>query len=1248
MKQRSHFDVQTVLRKCIYKTIISTILLFSFAAGFSQKIYYAPGNENRKPGTSEDSTGLLYTVYLIGDIKYPLPDSENLKLLKNHISTENKESAVVVLGDILYPLGLPDSTEKGFDEADKNLKHILNTFDGFEGQLAFLPGNHDWSRGRKQGLQSVLNEEVYIEQYFDQENVYLPDGGCPGPVEIALSQDITLIVFDSQWYFHKYDKPGTDGECGFVEENEIFIQIEDAIRRNRNKKVILASHHPLFSVGKHGGYFPASYLLFPLLEFKNWFYLPLPGFIYTGYRKYLGHTQDLSHPDYKIFKETLLDILLDYPNVIYAAGHEHNLQYFEKDSLHHIVSGGGGEGSYIARRKKKTDFAYANAGFNKLSFYSNGNVWMEFISPDSSRMGETTYNKMLFSKPVFNRKKTDKELQRLDFSDSVVQVRLSDIYMRGRFLRFWMGDNYRNIWNAPVELPVFDIGIEKGGLSIIKRGGGMQTRSIRMEDKDGKQYVLRSVEKYVEKAIAENMQNTIAADAVQDGISASHPFSAITVPLLADAAGVMHTNPKIVWVPDDPRLGIYREEMANGVFLFEERPAGNRDDIESFNRSEKIVNTAKVIDKTQDDPDHRVDQQSVVRARLFDMLINDWDRHDDQWRWASFKEKKKTIYRPIPRDRDQVYFVNQGVLMWIATRKWVQPKFQGFDYEIKNVEGLGFNARYFDRSFMTEPELSDWTSIAKDIQTSITDSIIHEAIRSLPENIYDSTGRDIEQKLISRRELLPGYADEYYRFLSKTVDVVGTNERELFDVKRQENGDTEVAVYALSKKKGKVKEQLYFRDFKHNETNEVRLYGLKGKDSFIVSGTGKKGIKVRIIGGKGKDSIIDRSSVNSVGRKTIVYDRKDKDNVIIKSNETRLQLSRKKSVNNYDRKQFKFNKTTPILLVGYNVDDGIIVGGGVNINRYNFRDSTFHKIRGRLAFRTAAFSISYEGLFSSISQVFDLTIDAQTSFPRNVDNFYGIGNETKKEFDQKYYRVRYQYSWLNLALKQTISDNFYYSFGAFYQYFKVTDTADRFIGDAFPQLLDSSAYLPHHYAGINVMYQIDTRNNEVLPQRGVLWETEALGFYSVREEGKNFVKLRSDLRFYLSFTKDPRVVFAIRFGGAINIGDYEFYHANFLGGKTNLRGFRSNRFGGDISFYNNIEIRFKLLNIKSYVFNGQTGFFIFNDLGRVWVKGENSTRWHDGYGIGIWLTPFDFTALTLAYNRSSEDSLLTFTFKFLF
>lgn len=54
---------------------------------------------------------------------------------------------------------------------------------------------------------------------------------------------------------------------------------------------------------------------------------------------------------------------------------------------------------------------------------------------------------------------------------------------------------------------------------------------------------------------------------------------------------------------------------------------------------------------------HNVDQQAALRARLFDMWLGDWDRHDDQFRWASFKENGVTVYKPIPRDRDQIFLI---------------------------------------------------------------------------------------------------------------------------------------------------------------------------------------------------------------------------------------------------------------------------------------------------------------------------------------------------------------------------------------------------------------------------------------------------------------------------------------------------------------------------------------------------------------------------------------------------------------
>jgi len=37
---------------------------------------------------------------------------------------------------------------------------------------------------------------------------------------------------------------------------------------------------------------------------------------------------------------------------------------------------------------------------------------------------------------------------------------------------------------------------------------------------------------------------------------------------------------------------------------------------------------------------HTVDQYQYLKSRLFDMLISDWDRHEDNWRWGVVKSKK--------------------------------------------------------------------------------------------------------------------------------------------------------------------------------------------------------------------------------------------------------------------------------------------------------------------------------------------------------------------------------------------------------------------------------------------------------------------------------------------------------------------------------------------------------------------------------------------------------------------------------
>ncbi|MCK4989839.1 MAG: hypothetical protein KAS29_05110, partial [Bacteroidales bacterium] len=462
------------------------------------------------------------------------------------------------------------------------------------------------------------------------------------------------------------------------DEADFFVQIEDAISRNRDKKIVFAAHNPLYSVGNHGGHFTAADNLFPLLNVNKALYIPLPGFIYTGYRKFLGYNQDLAHPQYKMLIEALLETFEGHSNIIYAAGHEHNLQYVKRDSIHHIISGAAGSSTYVAH-SEKTDFAQMEYGMAKLNFYDNGDVWLEFwVSPDDQSVsaneigpnGILSFRKRLFNKPIYLEEEHQQYLSKIDLSDSTISTYPNgEVYQAGKFKRIFFGDNYREEWITPVEVPVFDFNKVKGGLEIVKKGGGGQTKSLRLENSDGKQWVLRSLEKDPSKVIPEVVKTEIAVDIVQDQMSASLPWAALSVPRLAESVGIYHTNPEIFYLTKDPRLGEYLDDVWEGLYLLEERPNGNREDVSSFGRSKDIIGTPDLLDEIVDDHDNQVDQDHFLRCRLMDVFIGDWDRHEDQWRWAGFKKGNKMLYRAVPRDRDQTFFLNEGLFPWISSRK---------------------------------------------------------------------------------------------------------------------------------------------------------------------------------------------------------------------------------------------------------------------------------------------------------------------------------------------------------------------------------------------------------------------------------------------------------------------------------------------------------------------------------------------------------------------------------------------------
>ncbi|HEX8425453.1 BamA/TamA family outer membrane protein [Hymenobacter sp.] len=824
-----------------------------------------------------------------------------------------------------------------------------------------------------------------------------------------------------------------------------------------------------------------------------------------------------------------------------------------------------------------------------------------------------------------------------------VLVKASQQYQAGKFKTMLLGRNYRQEWQKPVRVPVLNLGTSQGGLLPLKQGGGKQTKSLRLRAPNGREYVLRSIEKNTEQVLSEELRNTLAAKVVQDQVSAAHPYAALTVPILAEAAGVGHTNPELVYVPDDERLGEFRPVFANTLAILEERdpqvPA-------SFTGRtlEKNYSTEKVLELLRTDFRNQVDQRELVRARLFDVLVADFDRHEDQWRWMAYAQPAGgMLLRAVPRDRDQAFFVNQGLLPNLASRDWAVPAVQGFDGSMRNVNTFMFSARYFDRSFLTKPTREEWVGVAQELQTRLTDEVIEKAIRQLPNSIYQLSGPTIVANLKSNRDALPAYAEKYYRFLAREVDVAGSNQPEYFQIERLDNAQTRVKIFGLAASGQPTGEPVYERTFLTNETQEIRLYGYGGRDKMEVSGRVDKSPIIRLIGGEGEDVLIDRSRVGGLSRRTLVYDTPTGNDLQLGA-ESRNRTSADSLVNRYNRQAFRYGYVGPLLPWAYNPDDGVFLGAGVEIRQPRFRKApwaTVHCLQASVALGTGAYSFRYAGDFNQITNKLDLVVRADLQAPNYVRNFFGFGNETRfdKALGIRYYRVRYNNVALQALLRRRIGAHQFYA-GPVYQRVRVEQTRGRFI-ERMPDEngLTGTMFRPKHYAGLKAGYVLDTRNNDWHPSKGVYWSTEYTGLRGVNSIAQDLSQLSSEASGFWTPAAWPGLTLAARVGGTLNFSDFEFYQAATLGGLSNLRGYRRTRFAGENSIYNNLEFRAYLGTLNTMLVSAKIGVLGFHDVGRVWVDGEKSDTWHTGYGAGLWAEPFRRVVLVGTYGLSRNERM---------
>jgi len=817
-------------------------------------------------------------------------------------------------------------------------------------------------------------------------------------------------------------------------------------------------------------------------------------------------------------------------------------------------------------------------------------------------------------------------------------------YGTSGFHQWLWGKHYRREWVTPVNVLNLNLDTVHGGLTAYESGGGRQSKTLRLKNPQGKEYVLRSIDKTFGKALPEIYQNTFVEKVINDQVSIAHPYSAVTIPGIAKAAQIYHSDPVIVFIPEQKALGEFNKEFGNNLYLLEQRGDGDWKEASNFGNSSDIISTEKMFKKVFEDNDHRIDQLAFIRSRLFDIFIGDWGRHEDQWRWATFEQDAKKIYRPIPRDRDQSFTKFDGFLVSILKGATGAKHLQTFDHSIKNIGLYNFPARHLDRQAANETTRQQWITVAKELQQLITNEIIEASVKQMPPEVFPISGNKIIEKLKSRRDLLEKFAIDYYAILAKEVEIVGTKKKELFNIKRINENETAINVYDLNKEGDTKKTPFYSRTFLKSETREIRLYGLGNNDQFVIEGETSKGIQVRIIGDSSRDVYSDSLMQKSGNKNIKIYD--DHNNNFNTSQGTKLKLSESDSVHVYRYNGFDYGSKGLKKILFYSNEDRIHIGLGYQKEKQKWRKYPFaskQEVNVKYSLLENAFSTEYKGIFTEAIGKWNLALNANYDWIRWI-NYFGVGNETEREFTGKdfrdYYRMRTRQLLTSAGINRKIALYHTLSIAGFYQTYDIVQDKGRYVAE-HPTNTNGSDYDYKNFGGGRVDYLFQNVNDIILPTKGVKFLSSVSYTQDIKESAKSFGRFASALTLYIPLTRS--FVYYIKTGGATLTGTPEFYQLNAIGGGQTLRGYRRTRFYGKTIFYAQNELEW-IRKVRGNLFNGRAGLLGLVDLGRVWYPGEKSDKLHISYGGGFILAPFNRISVAATYAVSKEDATVNFRF----
>ena len=1191
-------------------TFFRLIFLFLFS-GLIATAQVTPGDEEPK--------SLEHTFYVAGNLGNDLT-GEGRKVLKAIVeaSKKDREATLLVPGNFLPAMGFPKNGTKREVQKQFLKKNLLNAVKEFNGTVVFTPGQNEWTT---QGQDAIDDLESFLQD--NQSNIEVwPDDGCPIESE-DISPDVILVTVDTQWYLENWDKhPNMNAKCDIKTRERFFAEFKDDIKDAHGKTILVSMQHPVMSNSKRS------------------FAEKIGGF----------SPQDYQHAEHRYLRSRLETLASQFDNVIFVSGKDENLQYLEDDGIPQIISGSIGKPKKLNIRKKNEHFGTIESGYAKLKLYKNNETLVELFKVSD-------IENPIFSKTI---KSDEPNWDEIDFKtkEEIGDTISASIYTKEEtdksgLHKTFFGDFYRDVYSTKIKAPVLFLDTLDGNLEPLKEGGGMQSRSLRFIADDKNEFTIRALKKsatrFLQSAVVKNhyikdyVENTVAQRYALDLFTTAHPYARYSLKHINDLLQINAGKPQIFYIPKQKALGLNNDEYGDELYMLEAHVGDENKEFEKFGSPEDIIGTRDLLKELKESKNIQADENEFIKNRLVDMLIGDWDRHYDQWRWGLYTQEDGTkLYQPIPRDRDFSFPNYDGFLPDLVKLGLpIVRKMETYDDNVDDVKWFNLSGYPLDQRLLKNSDWEDWQEQVKFIKSRLTDEEIETAFKALPEAAKDQTIENIKAHLKARRDNLGDIAERYYNYLQKFRVITGTEEDDIFNITRKENGTTAIEMINEDGKK------VFSNSYNSKATDEIWIYGLDGEDTFKVTGKGSKPIRIYVIGGEEND-IYDFENTQKIK----LYDHKSKENTIINS-QSKKWLVDDYEINTYDPDKRKQSENKIMPQVDYNGDEGLSLGLRDTYTTYGLTNNPFnsqHIFDASFYFATNGFEVGYRGEFAHIFYNWNLGIEARYTSPNFALNYFGEGIESENlrdSFGRDYNRVRIE-QWEfspSLIWRGKSGGNFYLK--PTIQSKQVSYDEERFIADAFSE--ENDLFDKQLYAGGELNYNYENRDNNAYPMRG--FEVNLTTGYktNIDEHNNEFAYISPSLEIDYPLHESGVAVLATRIGGKAIFGEnYEYYDAAILGGNENLRAYRWERFNGKQSFYHSTDLRLGLSRFKTNFIPLAIGVSAGFDYGRVWAEESDSEQWRNNYGGSIWINGFGALTANTGYYYGNDGGRLTFSLGFNF